>query len=281
MNKSRYSCLSNHKLHNMFKEENKVFGITTLITLAIIGFFVSLTCFTIVDVGHRGVYVSMGSMSNDLLGEGFHLKAPWATVNEIEVKQVTVIGTTQCFSKDLQTIKVTYSCMYAIPQDKVLTLFQKYSGDPFESLVKPRIEEAVKLAASTLTAEEIVKQREQVKTSSLIEIKKQLEGIVAVSDLPITNIDLTDMLEKAIEGKQVAEQKALAKEYELQSANKDAEISIAKAKGEAEAIRITGEALAKSPTVTLMEAVKKWDGKAPNSLVLPNGSVLPTVPVSQ
>lgn len=266
----------------MLKEtEGKAIGFISLTALIVIGLIVSLTCFTIVDVGHRGVYVSMGSMSNDLLGEGFHLKAPWATIHKVEVKQVTVVGTTQCFSKDLQTIKATYSCMYAIPQDKVLTLFQKYSGDPFDSLVKPRIEEAVKLAASTLTAEEIVKQREQVKTSALVEIKKQLEGLISVSDLPITNIDLTDMLEKAIEGKQVAEQKALAKEYELQAANKDAEISIAKAKGEAEAIRITGEALAKSPTVTLMEAVKKWDGHAPNSLVLPNNSVIPTVQVSK
>lgn len=265
----------------MFKEESKAFGITTLIILAVIGFFVSLFCFTIVDVGHRGVYVSMGSMSNDLLGEGFHLKAPWATIHKIEVKQVTIVGNTQCFSKDLQTVKATYSCMYAIPQDKVLTLFQKYSGDPFESLVKPRIEEAIKLAASTLTAESIVKQREQVKANALEEVKKQLEGLVLVSDLPITNIDLTDMLEKAIEGKQVAEQKALAKEYELQAANKDAEISIAKARGEAEAIRITGESLANSPNVILMEAVKKWDGKAPDSLVLPNGSVFPTVQVSK
>jgi len=265
----------------MFKEENKVISFFGLAVIAIIAFFVSLSCFTIVDVGYRGVYVSMGSMSNTLLEEGFHLKAPWATVHKIEVKQVTIVGNTECFSKDLQTIKITYSCMYALPQDKVLTLFQKYSGDPFNSLVKPRIEEAIKFAASTLTAEAIVKQREQVKATALAEIKKQLEGLVAVSDIPITNIDLTDMLEKAIEGKQVAEQKALAKEYELQAANKDAEISIAKAKGEAEAIRITGEALAKSPTVTLMEAVKKWDGHAPNSLVLPNNSVIPTVPVSK
>ena len=258
-----------------------VAGTALLIAGGLLTVVLLFTCWTIVGVGERGVYVSMGSMSNDLLGEGFHLKAPWATVHKVEVKQVTVKGNTECFSKDLQTVKVTYSCMYAIPQDKVLTLFQKYAGDPFDSLVKPRIEEALKFASSTLTAESIVKQREQVKAVALAEVKKQLEGLVIVNDLPITNIDLTDMLEKAIEGKQVAEQKALAKEYELQSANKDAEISIAKAKGEAEAIRITGEALAKSPTVTLMEAVKKWDGHAPQSLVLPNASVLPTVSVSK
>ena len=255
--------------------------IAGLITATVILIILALTSFTIVGVGERGVYVSMGSMSNDLQGEGIHLKAPWAGIHKVNVKQVTVVGKTECFSKDLQTVKVTYSCMYAIPQDKVLTLFQKYSGDPFDSLVKPRIEEAIKLASSTLTAEAIVKQRETVKAASLAEVKKQLEGLVIVADLPITNIDLTDMLEKAIEGKQVAEQKALAKEYELQAANKDAEISIAKAKGEAEAIRITGEALAKSPTVTLMEAVKKWDGHAPQSLVLPNTSVTPTIDIKK
>lgn len=51
----------------MLSENNKVTAFISLTTLAVIGFFVSLSCFTIVDVGHRGVYVSMGSMSNSLV----------------------------------------------------------------------------------------------------------------------------------------------------------------------------------------------------------------------
>lgn len=254
-------------------------------TAAIVGaclfIILLLSSCSIIEPGERGVVVNLGTMSKDVLGEGVHFNAPWAKVKRVVIKQTTMIGKTECFSKDLQTVKVTYSCMYSVPEGKVLDLFQKYSGNPYESLVVPRIEEAIKLASATLTAEAIVKQREMVKASALGEVKKQLEGLVIVSDLPITNIDLTDMLEKAIEGKQVAEQKALAKEYDLVAAKKDAEISIEKAKGEAEAIRITGEALAKSPNVTLMEAVKKWDGKAPQSLVLPNSSVTPTVEISK
>jgi prohibitin 2 len=244
-------------------------------------FVLLLSSCSIIEPGDRGVVVNLGTMSKDVLGEGVHFTAPWARVKRVTVKQTTMAGHTQCFSKDLQTIKVTYSCMYSIPEDRVLDLFQKYAGNPYESLVVPRIEEAIKLASATLTAEAIVKQREMVKAAALSEVKGQLRDLVIVTDLPITNIDLTEMLEKAIEGKQVAEQKALAKEYDLVAAKKDAEISIEKAKGEAEAIRITGEALAKSPNVTLMEAVKKWDGKAPQSLVLPNGSVTPTVEVSR
>jgi prohibitin 2 len=247
----------------------------------IVGLIIFVTSFTIIEPGERGIVVSLGSMSKDTLGEGFHFVAPWSKVRHIEIKQKTMIGKTECFSKDLQTIKVTYSCMYSIPENKVLDLFQKYSGNPYESLVVPRIEEAIKLASAKLTAESIVKQREMVKASALYEIKNQLEGLIVVYDLPITNIDLTDMLEKAIEGKQVAEQKALAKEYDLNAARKDAEILIEKAKGEAEAIRITGEALSKSPNVTLMEVVKKWDGKAPQSLVFPNNSLTPTIEISK
>ena len=258
---------------NIEDNTGKVVG---LIAFGFIGVILLLSSCSVIEPGERGVVVNLGSMSKDVLGEGVHFTAPWAKVKRVAIKQTTMIGKTECFSKDLQTVKVTYSCMYSIPEGKVLDLFQKYSGNPYESLVVPRIEEAIKLASATLTAEAIVKQREMVKSVALQEVKGQLDGLVVVSDLPITNIDLTDMLEKAIEGKQVAEQKALAKEYELTAAKKDSEIAIAKAKGEAEAIRITGEALAKSPNVTLMEAVKKWDGKAPQSLVLPNGSVTTT-----
>lgn len=260
---------------------NTEFRIATIAGLFALAVILLLSSCSVIQPGERGVVVNLGTMSKDVLGEGVHFNAPWASVKRVEIKQTTQVGKTECFSKDLQTVKVTYSCMYSIPEGKVLDLFQKYSGKPYETLVVPRIEEAIKLASATLTAEAIVKQREMVKAAALTEVRKQLEGLVIVADLPITNIDLTDMLEKAIEGKQVAEQKALAKEYDLQAAQKDAEIAIAKAKGEAEAIRITGEALAKSPTVTLMEAVKKWDGKAPQSLVLPNSSITPTVEVTK
>jgi len=45
-----------------------------------------------------------------------------------------------------------------------------------------------------------------------------MSGLLTIVDFAITNIDLTDQLEKAIEDKQVKEQQALAKVYELQKA---------------------------------------------------------------
>lgn len=255
-------------------------SVISILIVSVLALLAAIFCVRVVSPGERGIYVNLGTVSENALPEGLTFKAPWASIDYVSIKQKTVTGHTECFSKDLQTVKVTYSCMYAIPAEKVVELYRKYQGDPFNSLVVPRIEEALKLASSTLTAEEIVKQREQVKSVALQEVKTQLSGLVIVSDLPITNIDLTAQLESAIEAKQVAEQKAKAKLYELDAAKKDAEISIAKATGEAEAIRVTGLALEKNPAVVMMEAVKKWDGHAPSTLVLPNGSVVPTIPVT-
>ncbi len=47
----------------------------------------------------------------------------------------------------------------------------------------------------------------------------------------------------------------------------EADKKVATAKGEAEAIQIKGDALAKNPAVIELELINKWDGKAPDSLV--------------
>jgi regulator of protease activity HflC (stomatin/prohibitin superfamily) len=106
-------------------------------------------------------------------------------------------------------------------------------------------------------------------------------GLLTIVDFAITNIDLTDQLEKAIEDKQVKEQQALAKVYELQKAQKDAEIRIVNAKAEAEAIKITGDALAAAPKLIELELVKKWDGKAPQSVVTSQGGANILLPLTK
>ena len=67
---------------------------------------------------------------------------------------------------------------------------------------------------------------------------------------------------------------ALTKKFELDKASKDAEIQIAKAKGEAEALNIKGDALRKTPMLIALEAMKLWDGKMPSTVML-NGSAMP------
>jgi prohibitin 2 len=60
----------------------------------------------------------------------------------------------------------------------------------------------------------------------------------------------------------------LRAENELKKANIEAEQAVETAKGEAEALKVRGEALQANPGVAQLEAIKKWDGKAPQTVVL-------------
>lgn len=105
------------------------------------------------------------------------------------------------------------------------------------------------------------------------------EPLLDLVDLPINNIDLTKELEHAIEQKQIKEQEALAKKYELDKAKRDAEITVVNATAEAKAVQIKGAALRAAPEVIELEIAKKWDGKSPATVVVGKGGANTLLPL--
>jgi prohibitin 2 len=87
--------------------------------------------------------------------------------------------------------------------------------------------------------------------------------LLVVEDIVIQNITLTRELEHAIEAKMVQEQEAAKSKYFQQRAQIDAETSVIQARGEAESIRIRGQALKDNPSVVDLRIVDKWDGLTP------------------
>lgn len=260
----------------MFEENKGIFSIGIVVLLCLFGFS---SC-NIVDPGYRGVKVTLGSVSPDVLGEGLCFKWPLiSTVTEIPVKQITRETQATCFSSDLQTVTLSLSILYRIPDNMVVDLYQKYSGDPYTTLVEPRIQEAVKKEVSACVAEDVVKKRDKIKAAVLPNIMASVAGLLIVSDVVITNIDFTDALEKSIETKQIKQQEAQAKVYELQKAEKEAEIAVTTAKGEAEAMRLKAEAISRSPGIIQLEIIKKWDGKAPQYISTNSGGANILLPV--
>lgn len=247
-----------------------------IVSLAAAGLFTLIvipgSC-QVVAPGHRGVSVTLGSVNPDVKFEGLNFKKPWVEkIVQIPIQQRTEEGKTDCFSSDLQLVQVSYSLMYKLPELKVVELYRSYRGDPYETLVRPRLEEQMKLIVSGYKSEELVKSREIVKGMILGKLQKELAGLVDIQDVMIRNIDLSDLLEAAIESKQVEEQKSLAKVYQLKGAQQEAEITVVKAKAEAESIKIAGEALKENPGVVNLKIVEKWSGVSPTSIFLSGAS---------
>lgn len=242
----------------------------------------------VVNPGHRGVRVTLGRVAPEPLGEGVTFKWPlgFSHVEEINVQQQKVDGDTPCFSSDLQTVKIQYAVMYRLVPAAVVSLYQDFKGEPYQSLVAPRVQESLKQVTAKYTAEALVQKRETVREETLGLVRLAVGGKIEIVDFNVVNIDLSDQLEQAIEAKMVQQQESLKKEFELVSERKEAEIVAVKAEAEAKGVKIRGEALVANPLVLQLEIIKKWNGISPQLVTLGAGGaggpqvILPMVPAA-
>jgi prohibitin 2 len=242
-------------------------SISRLIGIAILIFVVVIMASSgtyVVHPGFRGVQVTLGKVSPAFKPEGFGFKAPFiTTIHPFSIKQQTAEDKAECYSADLQQIQVELRVLFRIPESSVVKLFQEYYGDAFANLISPRVHEAIKEATASQSAEQVVKNREQIKTRSLELARKKIGTLLVVEDIVIQDIKVTKELEQAIEAKMVQEQEAAKSKYLQQRAQIEADTAVIKAKGEAESIRIRGQALKENPTYIDLQIVDKWDGLTP------------------
>ena len=218
----------------------------------------------IVDPGHRGIVITMGKVSPHFAPEVFGIKTPFVTtVIPVSVRQQTRSMKTECYSSDLQQVNVELKVLYRLPEKAVVNIYQAYAGDPFESLVVPRISEALKEVTAMQSAEQIVKRREEIKTKAFSAAKQKIGDVLFIEDIVLQDITLSPELEQAIEAKMVQEQEAAKAKFIQQKTEIEARTAVIRAKGEAEAIQVRGEAIKRNPGLVDLQIVEKWDGKAP------------------
>jgi len=241
--------------------------VATLIGVAILIFAVVIAASTstyVVEPGHRGVEVTLGKVSPVFKPEGFGFKSPFVTtIVPVTIRQQTRELQAACYSADLQQVHAELRVLYRIPEGSVVQIYQGFAGDPFDSLIAPRVQEALKEVTAMQSAEQIVKNREEIKTRALAAARQKVGALLVIEDIVIQNIDLTKELETAIEAKMVQEQEAAKAKFTQQKAQIEADTAVIKAKGEAESIRIRGEALKQNPSFIELQVVEKWDGKTP------------------
>jgi prohibitin 2 len=246
----------------------KLIGVAIIIFVIIVG---ASTSTYVVQPGYRGVEVTLGKVSPVFKPEGFGMKSPFVTtIVPVLIRQQTGELNAPCYSSDLQQVTMAIKVLYRVPEASVVKIYQGYAGDPFDSLIAPRVQEALKEVTALQSAEQIVKNREEIKNKALAAARLKVSDLLVIEDVVIQNIDLTKELETAIEAKMVQEQEAAKAKFTQQKAQIEADTVVIKAKGDAESIRIRGEALKQTPAFIDFQIVEKWDGKAP--LVVNGGS---------
>ncbi len=247
--------------------------LSKVIVAAILAFALAIIATTttyVVEPGMRGLKVTLGKTADHFLPEGFGVKAPFVTsIVMINVRQRTQAVRADCFSSDLQQVKIDLRVIYRVPEAAVVQIYREFAGDPFDSLIAPRVQEAIKEVTALLTAEQIVKSREEVKKKALAAATHKIGTLLVVEDIVLRDINLSNELEKAIEAKMVAEQQANQARFTQVQTQVEAETAVISARGEADAIRVRGEALRDSPAFLRWKIAERWNGRSP--LVVPGG----------
>ena len=243
----------------------RVIGLAVLLFVLVLA---SSSTTYVVEPGTRGIKVTLGKASDEFLPEGFGFKAPFVTsILPVNIRQRTRGVRAECFSSDLQQVVADLRVLYRVPEQSVVQIFKQYAGDPFDSLIAPRVQEALKEVTALQTAVQIVKSREEIKQKALAAARLKIGTLLTVEDMVIRDLHLSSELEKAIEAKMVAEQQAAQARFTQNQTEIEAQTAVIRARGEAEAIKVRGEALRVNPSFLRLQIVERWNGRSP--LVVP------------
>ncbi|MBQ8288859.1 MAG: prohibitin family protein [Clostridia bacterium] len=203
-----------------------------LILLIVVGF----NCFAEVPTGHTGIITTFGKVENETLEAGIHFKLPWQKVVNMDNRNQKSTLTLVCFSSDIQEVDVVYTVNYQIEKKNAQNIYKTIGTDYFNTVMTPRINEAVKKMVAHYDAESLIDSREKLSNEIYEVLVADLASYnVQLVSASIENIDFTEAFTAAVEAKQVAAQNKLKAETEQEQANMEAAKAAERAKINAQA----------------------------------------------
>jgi regulator of protease activity HflC (stomatin/prohibitin superfamily) len=195
-----------------------------------------------VEDGQTGVKIDFGRIQEEAVNTGWHFYIPGITSMEVwNVKLQEIKETAQVPSSEGLISQLDLSILYQIPKDKVTTVRRTIGGSYRTTVLEPYIREAIRNVASGYEVKALYSDegRNKIGKQMLEFLKSKLDpkGII-VTDVLLRDVKLPPAFMESIQQKLKTEQEALQKQFELQKAQKDAEIAVAKAKGVAESNKI-------------------------------------------
>ena len=227
----------------------------------------------VIQAGHRGVITTFGKVTQEVLGEGLHIRIPFVQeVHEISVQIQKGEGEGESASRDLQSVHTKVAINFHLIDNRVAETFQSVGNlsTVGDRIIVPAVQEAVKATTAKYTAEELISKRAEVRDliSSTLKERMNRHGI-AIDEVSIVNFAFSQSFNQAIEAKTTAEQLKLKAERDLQRIEVEAKQKVASAKAEAESLslqraQVTPEMIRLREVENQSEAIKKWDGHLPN-----------------
>lgn len=268
---------NSERYRESMKKRAKTFGrlrfIVPLILLLILAFIFAISGIKIIDTTEIGVVKTFGKVDHTISG-GLNFVNPISDTVEIMDLRVHVKSSEfASYTKDAQAVTGSVEYQYELLPGsamEVATQFGTY--EILETKLNAVVEDRVKVVFARYGAMTLLENRSTLSVECMNEVRG-LEEIFPVhfTSVVVNNIDFSDAFEAAVEAKMQAEQNALRAENEKKEAitraeqakevaRINAEAEVLSAQGEADALKITREALENMPQTWLAQMyLDKWE----------------------
>ena len=220
-----------------FSDDSPGIGAAAILAGMLLGIGLTfLGCIASVDTGHVGIVQTFGKVEDYTFDSGFHIKAPWNSVTQMDNRVQKTTIELPCFSSDIQEVNTTYTVNYQISKTNAQNLYRDVGTGYLDTVVNPTIQETVKTIIAKYTAEDLIAKRAEVaiEIEALLTTNLQKYNI-DVSSTAIENMDFTDSFTAAVEAKAVAAQNKLQAQIEQERLTMEAQKAAERAQIEAEA----------------------------------------------
>jgi regulator of protease activity HflC (stomatin/prohibitin superfamily) len=232
-----------------------------LVTIVILAAF---NAYVIITPGQAGVLSVLGKAKDGVLLEGLHFKPPF--VSSVDIYDLTVQKfevPAQSSTKDLQDLSASFAINFRLDPTQVVAIrrTQGTLQNIVAKIIAPQTQESFKIAAAKRTVEEAITRRSELKEDFDNALSTRLEKYgILVLDTSVVDLNFSPEFARAVEDKQIAEQRAQRAVYITQEAEQQAQAEINRAKGKAEAQRLLAETLKEQGggLVLQKEAIEAW-----------------------
>lgn len=253
-------------------------GATFLFGLILLTMLIS----SIVNVPAGSVGILFNRMGGGVdmtpMGEGWHFQVPFVqTIYIMSVQTQKTEYPASAASKDLQIVNSHVAVSYHVIPSEAPKVYQTVGGDFSDKLIAPAIQEKFKASTAMFNAEDLIQQRETVKSEVTNALQTLLTKYgIKVDEVSIVNFDFSPEFNNAIEQKVVAQQQQLTasnvlviKQIEAQQkiaeASGIANSTVLRAQAEAEALRL--QRLQVNDEMIRLRMIDKWNGVLPQFMM--------------
>lgn len=274
--KDDWECRSYTKV---VKSVTRVKWIATIGALVILIIVLVIGGVRVVDETEVGVVKTFGEISGTV-DSGLNFINPLTQkVTMYDLRVHVRESSFASYTKDAQPLTAAIEYQYALNPAFAEDVAREYgSYEILETKLSNIVEERAKIVFAHYSAMPLLENRSNLSTEVAEEVKT-IENLfhVTFTSVVVKDIDFSDAFEASVEAKMTAEQAALKAEQDKKTAiiqaeqKKEvaaitAEAAIAQAKGEAEALEITRQALQNMPDTWVQQLwIEKWDGKLPTT----------------